>query len=137
MIGSSVLPVEAGMSRTRNLTILFGVARLSFGAGLFARPEAVASGWLGRDARRAPVKIAIRAIGGRDVALSAGALATLRNPDSLRLWLAAAILSDLADVTATVATPASLLPRNARWGTIALGGGSALAGAALLAALGR
>lgn len=113
------------------------MARLVFGAGLVAGPERVASGWLGRDAARAPVKIAIRAVGARDIALSAGALMTLDDPQAQRAWVAGAVLSDLGDVAATLAAPSAALPRNARWGTIALGGGSALAGAALLAALGR
>jgi len=40
-------------------------------------------------------------------------------------------------VLATLLAPADALPGNARWGTIALGGGSALAGAAVLTALKR
>ena len=73
----------------------------------------------------------------RDIALSAGTLASLRDTEALRRWLAAAILADLCDVVSTLVTPGSVLPGNARWGTVALGGGSALAGAALLAAADR
>ncbi|MGH3991283.1 MAG: hypothetical protein ACRDSN_02330 [Pseudonocardiaceae bacterium] len=125
------------MSRTRKLTAAFAIGRLAFGVGLLASPEKVASGWLGDDARRGPVKIVVRAVGARDIALSAGALATLRNTDALRLWLGGGVLSDLCDVVSTLVTPGSVLPGNARWGTVALGGGSALAGAALIAAVDR
>ena len=125
------------MAGTRTLTALFALGRLAFGAGLLASPERLASGWLGRDAARPPVKIALRAVGARDVAISAGTLATLGDRDALRLWIAGALLSDVGDVAATIATPAETLPRNARWGTIALGGGSALAGLALLKATSR
>ena len=125
------------MSGTRKLTAAFALGRLAFGAGLVASPEKVASGWLGDDARRGPVKIAVRAVGARDIALSAGVLATLRDADVLRLWLAGGVLSDLCDVVSTLVTPGSVLPGNARWGTVALGGGSALAGAALIAAIDR
>ena len=125
------------MSRTRNLTAAFALGRLAFGAGLIASPEKVASGWLGADAQRGPVRIAVRGLGARDIALSAGALATLRDTDALRLWLAGGVLSDLCDVLATLVTPGGVLPGNARWGTVALGGGSALAGAALIAAIDR
>lgn len=125
------------MARTRTLTAIFSLGRLAFGAGLVASPDRVASGWLGKDARRAPVKLAMRAVGARDIALSAGTLKTLDDPAAQRLWLAGAVLSDLGDVAATLATPDGALPRNARWGTVALGGGSALAGAALLVALDR
>ncbi len=122
------------MSRTRTLTAAFAVSRLLFGAGLILVPEQLASRWLGDDSRRAPVKIAIRAVGARDVALSAGILATLREGDALRPWLAGAVVSDLCDVLSTLATPGGALPGNARWGTAVLGGGSALAGTALLVA---
>ena len=125
------------MASTPPLTALFAVGRLGFGAGLAISPERLASGWLGKDAQRAPVKIAIRAVGARDVALSAGTLWTLRDSDALRPWIAAAVLSDLGDVIATTITPGGVLPGNARWGTIALGGGSALAGLALRRATGR
>jgi len=125
------------MSRTRTLTAAFALGRLAFGAGLIASPGRVASGWLGADAERAPVKVAIRGLGARDIALSAGTLASLRDTEALRRWLAAAILADLCDVVSTLVTPGSVLPGNARWGTVALGGGSALAGAALLAAADR
>ncbi len=123
------------MPRTRTLTALFALGRLAFAAGLVASPG-LAYGWLGRDARRAPVKIALRAVGARDIALSAGTLASLRDPDALRLWIAAAVLCDIGDVAATVLTPADL-PSNARWGTVAIGGGSAAAGLALLRAASR
>ena len=125
------------MDRTCKLTALFALGRLAFGAGLVASPERLASGWLGRDAERAPVKVAVRALGARDVALSAGTLATLGEPDALRLWIAGALLSDLGDVAATLVTPAGTLPRNARWGTVALGGASAAAGLTLLKATSR
>ena len=97
-------------------------------------PGRMASGWLGRDARRGPVKIAVRAVGVRDIAVSTGTLVSLRDRDALRLWIAAAILSDIGDVAATALTSGAALPRNARRGTIALGGGSAAAGLALLRA---
>lgn len=137
MIGGGAVPVHAGMSRTRTLTALFALGRLAVGAALVASPDRVASGWLGEDAGRPPVKIVIRALGARDVALSAGTLATLGDRDALRLWVAGAIVSDVCDVASTIVTPDTALPRNARWATIALGGGSALGGAALLAAMSR
>lgn len=122
------------MSLTRTLTAALAVSRLVFGAGLIIVPERLGSRWLGDDSRRAPVKIAIRAVGARDVALSAGTLGSLRKGNDVRLWLAGAIVSDMCDVFATLATPGGALPGNARWGTAVLGGGSALAGAALLVA---
>ena len=110
---------------------------MGFGLGLLVKPESVAAGWIGELAQRDPVKLMLRAVGGRDIALSAGALACLRETDALRLWLGGAVLADLCDMASTLVTPGSVLPGNARWGTVALGGGSALAGAALIVALDR
>ena len=100
-------------------------------------PERVAGRWIGDDARRGPVKIAIRGLGARDIALSAGMLATMADPDRLAPWLAVTIGSDLTDMAATIAAPGDQLPANARWGTAALAGGAAAAGAALLVAARR
>jgi hypothetical protein len=122
------------MPSPRTAATLIALGRLVFGVGLMAAPERVASGWVGEDARRAPAKLLIRGLGARDVALSAGALASLGDSERLRPWMAAAVLADLSDVGSTLATPAGSLPSNARWGTVALGGGAALAGIAWLVA---
>ncbi len=125
------------MPSTVKLTAAFALGRLAFGVGLMARPERIASGWVGEDAERDAVKIVLRGLGARDVALSAGALVALGDEDRLAHWVAAAIGCDLCDVVSTLAAPPHALPGNARWGTLALGGGSALAGALLLAAIKR
>jgi len=125
------------MPSTRQLTAAFALGRLAFGVGLMGRPDRVASGWIGKDAERGAVKIVLRGLGARDVALSAGALAALGDDDRLAHWIAAAIGCDLSDVVSTLAAPPDSLPGNARWGTVALGGGAALAGALLLAGIKR
>ncbi len=122
------------MGSTRLTTIAFAAGRIAFGAGLIAAPEKAAGPWIGRDAKRGPVKIALRGLGARDIALSVGMLLTLDDPDRLAPWLAVTIASDLTDLAATLAAPAGKLPENARWGTVALAGAGAALGAALLAA---
>ncbi len=126
---------ERVMARTRTLTTLFALGRMGFGLGLLAKPEAVAWGWIGELAQRDPVRLLLRAVGGRDIALSAGALLAGGDRDRLTPWLAGAVVSDLTDVASTLAVHPDSLPANARWGTVALGGGSALAGAALIVAV--
>ena len=106
------------MSRTRTLTALFALGRLAFGVGLIARPDRVGGGWLGSDSEREPVKIVLRGLGARDVALSAGALAALGREDRLAPWLAGAIACDRRGRHAGRAPDS--LPGNARWGTVAL-----------------
>ena len=125
------------MPSTRHLTIAFAASRIAFGAGLIAAPGTVAGRWLGKDAAREPVKVALRGLGARDIALSAGALAALDDPDQLAVLLGVTIASDLTDLAATLAVPAGQLPDNARVGTVVLAGAGAAVGAALLAAVKR
>ena len=125
------------MPSTRTLAAAFALGRLVFGVGLLAHPDRVAAGWVGPDAARAPVQVVIRGLGARDMAISAGALAALDDDDRLAHWIAAAIACDLSDIAATLAAPADALPGNARWGTVALAGAAAAAGAGLLAGLRR
>jgi hypothetical protein len=125
------------MTTPTKLTALVALGRLAFGVGLIAAAPRVASGWIGADAARPAAQVAIRGLGARDVALSAGALSALGDADALRRWVAAAAACDLADVAITLATPSDVLPSNARWGTVALGGGAALTGLLLFAALDR
>jgi len=125
------------MPPTRTLTAAFAAGRLAFGAGLLAAPERVASSWIGPDAGHEPVKIVTRGLGARDIALSAGVLAFIDDEDTLAALLAFTVLCDLCDVAATLAAPADSLPGNARWGTVAMAGGAAAAGAALAVAVKR
>jgi len=125
------------MPSTRTLTTAFAVGRLAFGAGLLAAPGRVAKGWIGADAEHEPVKIVTRGLGARDIALSAGVLAFLDDDDTLASLLAFTVLCDLCDVASTLAAPADSLPGNARWGTMAMAGGAAAAGAALAVAVKR
>ena len=125
------------MTAPTKLTALVALGRLAFGAGLIAAPARVASGWLGADAARSAPQVAIRGLGARDVALSAGALSALGDTHQLRRWVLGAAACDLADVAIALATPSDALPANARWGTVALGGGTAIAGLLLYAALDR
>ncbi len=98
-------------------------------------PGRVAAGWIGADAAREPVKIVVRAVGARDIALSAGLLNSLSESRDSAPWLALTIACDLCDLGATLGAPADCLPPRARWGTAAMAGGAALAGAGLLAAV--
>ena len=115
---------------TPTLTRLFALGRVAYGVGLLATPEKVASPWIGADAGRDPVKVTIRGLGARDIALSAGALAFAADPDRVRPWLLGAAACDCADIAATLAG-GERLPDNARAGTVALAGVSAVIGLAL------
>ena len=117
------------MQRT---VIAFALGRIAFGVGLVAAPQKVASGWLAEDAQRPPTQVAIRGLGARDVALAGGAVLAARDGAALRPWLIGCVVCDLADIASTLAAGAAL-PARARWGTVALAGSAAIAGAALTA----
>jgi hypothetical protein len=125
------------MADAAKLASLYAAGRLVFGAGLAAAPGKVASGWIGADANRPAARVVIRGLGVRDMALSAGALSVRDDDARMANWLAAAVVCDLADIGITLATPADALPANARWGTVALAGVSALVGAVLFRSLDR
>ena len=122
------------MTRPRQITLGLALGRIAFGAGLLAAPARVASSWLGDDATRRASQVAIRGLGARDIALSAGAFAAALDDGPVRPWLIALVAGDLADIAATLAAGDSL-PGRSRAGTLALAGGSALAGTIVAAAV--
>jgi hypothetical protein len=124
------------MTRVGQLAIAFAAARGGFGAGLIASPPRVAGGWLGDEAGKPAAQVAIRALGARDLALAGGTVAAALGRGPLLPWLLAAVACDLSDVAGTLAAR-DALPERAVPGTLALGGGSALAGAALAMAAAR
>jgi len=120
------------MQGAQKTAIAFALGRIAFGVGLVAAPQRVAKGWLAQDARRPSTQVAIRGLGARDIALAAGAVLAAREGAALRPWLIGCLVCDLADVASTLAA-GSALPARSRWGTVALAGSAAIAGAALTA----
>jgi hypothetical protein len=120
---------------TTDLIRAFALARIGYSAGLIARPARVGSAWIGADAERPAVETALRAVGIRDLALAAGALALAPEGERVRACLLATAASDCADVAATLVA-GDAIPRRARVGTVAIAGAAALAGAALRSAAG-
>lgn len=126
-----------------------GVAatRALLGVVALAIPERAGRVWVGGGATGADRAVLLRALGGRDVALAAGALAAAANVRgmegeavnavrSLAIWVAMGAVSDLVDTVATAAG-FSALPRFTRWLTLVASGGAAAAGAVTAAALDR
>jgi hypothetical protein len=124
------------MAAPNKLMIAFAIGRFAFGAALVATPSRIGSSWLGEDADRPPVHIALRGLGVRDIALAGGSAAAALRVEPLRPWLIGLAAGDLVDLAATLAAGGSI-PARARWGTVALAGGSAVAGVALAVAADR
>jgi hypothetical protein len=108
--------------------------RIAYGVALIAAPTRLALRWLGPDAERAPVKVALRGLGAREAILDAGALLALSRGSSVRPWLAASAAGDLTDVVATAAARHQL-PSGSAPATLAVGGGAALVSLAVAVAV--
>jgi hypothetical protein len=109
-------------------------ARVGFGVALLARPDLLTAPWIGRDATRPGPKVLARSLGARDLALGVGALAC--DSGDLRLWLAAALIADGADLAIT-ATAGSSLPLSGRVLVSATALGGVVLGATAIAGLRR
>jgi hypothetical protein len=118
--------------RPSTLAILLGAGRALLGLAVLVLPGPIVRRWVGTDA--VPAQLLGRAVGGRDVALGAGAVLAVARDRDPRPWLAGGVVADLSDAAATLAA-GERIPRNGRLGTAALAGASAVLGACLLGAL--
>ena len=110
--------------------------RIAYGAALIAIPERLTRSWLGDTAESAGGRVALRALGARELLLHSGALRAALQGGSALPWLAASFGGDLTDIASTVAERNALPPGSAR-ATAVVAGASALATAAVAAALER
>ena len=118
------------MTRTRHLILAYSAGRIAFGLALLGPASWAAARWIGPDAERRPVGVAMRGLEVRDVAVAAAAIDAVRRDGAVTPWLVVAAACDVADIAISLAAGDSL-PKSARWGTPALAGSSAAAGAAL------
>jgi hypothetical protein len=120
------------MSPTRIAVAVTLGARIAYGAVMVVSPQRIGRKWLGSPADEPGGRIALRAVGGREVAVHGVALFSLLRGAPVWPWLVASIGGDLTDVTSTVAVRGEL-PDGAVRATLAVGGGSALLTATMLA----
>jgi hypothetical protein len=120
------------VSPTRIAVIVTLGARIAYGAAMIAVPEKVGRKWLGSPAEEPGGQVALRAVGGREIAVHGLAISAVLRGAPVWPWLVASIAGDLTDVTSTVAA-GNELPGGSVRATLAVGGGSALLTAAMLA----
>src|SRR3954452_8305929 len=113
-------------------TVVCGL-RVAYGAALLAAPHRITRRWLGPARETDAAKVALRALGAREVAIHVLALSAALRGESLRPWLGASIAGDLSDIAATTVSRSGL-PSGAAPATAAVAGASALLSAAVLAA---
>jgi hypothetical protein len=116
---------------SRGLVIGYSVARIAYAVALLAAPGRAVRPWLGEAAGERGTTIAVRGLGARDLALSAGALVAAASGSSSRPWLAACSLSDAFDLMATLVADADRLPARSKPGTAAAAGVFGAAGGLL------
>ena len=124
------------MSRAKATAVAVAAMRMAYGAALALAPAATGSKWIGGDGARPATGVALRALGAREVAIHAGAVAAALRDEPLRPWFLASMLGDCMDVAAT-AGAAGHVPDDAPLKTAAVAGGSAVLSAVLLTALDR
>jgi hypothetical protein len=124
------------MSRARQAAATVAALRIAYGAALLITPNTTKR-WLGA-AGQLPGggQVAIRALGAREVALHAGALAAALGGASILPWFAASIAGDLADIGSTFAARQAL-PEHSAPATAIVAGASAALSAAAVAAVER
>jgi hypothetical protein len=124
------------MSRGRAAALAVAGARMAYGLALAVAPASTGSKWIGDDGGRPATGVALRALGAREIALHAGAVAAVLRGDPVRPWFLASMVGDCMDVVAT-AGAAAHVPDGAPLKTAAVAGGSALLSALVLSAVDR
>ncbi|MDA0182827.1 hypothetical protein OJ997_21120 [Solirubrobacter phytolaccae] len=105
--------------------------RVLYGAGLLLAPDKITKSWLGP--LDDPARVALRALGAREIVLHALAIGAVLDDKPLKPLLAASIAGDVSDVVSTVLGKSGL-PDGAAPKTAAVAGGSAVLTALLLRA---
>ena len=115
---------ERRMNRDAAMAAI-AVGRLGIGVIAAIRPGLAARSWV-RDSDGTAAQVFARALGGRDIALAAGALAAYRAHDraELRRWAGMGAIADVVDAAATVACW-SALPKVNRVLVLAAAAGAA------------
>jgi hypothetical protein len=111
----------------RHVVRMLAIGRIALGTAMVLTPRRATSAWLGNASAQPPTKVAVRALGARDLALGLGTLRSLdAGDDALRGWVTASGACDVADAVATVAAFRSL-PRRGRVLSLSIAAGAAAA----------
>jgi hypothetical protein len=86
----------------RQVVRILSVARVVIGAVLVIAPGAAGRRWIGDAATDPRVKVAVRGLGARDLALGLGALRALDRGEPARGWVQLAAVGDATDAISGV-----------------------------------
>jgi hypothetical protein len=79
------------------------IGRIALGVGFILAPGMSVRSWLGREGDTPAARLAVRMVGGRDIALGVGTVLALNHGAPVRGWLEAGALSDATDFAASLA----------------------------------
>ncbi len=85
----------------RQLVRSLAAGRIAVGTALTLAPGFAGGQWLGPAAKTPEVKVIIRAMGVRDLALGAGTLHAIEAGEPAKTWVLMGALSDAVDLAAT------------------------------------
>jgi len=132
---SDFVPKLLSRDHARLAAMSLAGMRGAIGMAALVVPEALLRPWVGpRYARGTVAKLLGRALGGRDLALAAGPVLSMRHDGHVRGWIEAGMLADTADFVATILAFGEL-PRRTRWLVLASTAGAAAAGAVIAASV--
>jgi hypothetical protein len=112
----------------RNLAIGLAGGRIAIGAVSLLAPGLVGRAMLGPDGDSGGIRLLLRAVGGRDLALGIGVLAALDRGASVRRWLRASAVVDGLDAAGSVLARHRLRPTVFPAAAAAATGGAVLSG---------
>jgi hypothetical protein len=118
----------------RRIAFAHAASRSLVGASMLVAPATTARRWLGPAVDSGGGRVALQALGMREVVLGVGVLRSLRSRQAVRHWFALGLLLELVDAVAT-RRQRPHLPSGREPDAVALFALSGLAGGALLALL--
>jgi hypothetical protein len=121
------------MTRTRTAAVAVFSLRVAYGAALIAAPAKITRSWLGAGVEGDSTKVALRALGAREVLLHGFGIVAAVRGEPLLPWLVMSMSGDLSDIVATAAAGGGI-PDDAPKKTAFVAGGSAALTAGVLAA---
>ena len=114
----------------RDVAAMVSVTRCLLGAAMVIAPRRAARVWTGEEAGPG-LKLAIRGLGARDLALGLGTLNALENDGDVVAWLQAQMAADASDAFG-ILFAFRRMPRFRRWIFLFTAGGAAALGLRLL-----
>lgn len=112
--------------------MLYAVARIIFGVAALAAPTTVGRSMAGEGGTAPDARAFLRGLGGREIGVGLILLTAIRNGQSARPGLIAALLADSSDA-AGIASAWRHMPSSKRWLGLAMAVSAGIAGAGLLA----